>query len=229
MQPDEHEAFQLPPLGRHYSEIWALEDAAEGAESDSAAAAAVRAAHAPGTSAHLGIPPAPAFDPRTLRDEHAFGTARDEARGGPLTERLMAALLPMPPPPKETSLNGSSSHAREHTDGQATHVNGNGNASGSQSHSQAQTNGHAQPQQPQANGNEAGPSSLPQPLQHAPVSPSKGQDMFSFEERVRNELTSLEVLGDEPVSRPCLHPSFSFRLMLTSLFWLGRLDGASRR
>lgn len=82
--------FRLPPLGRHYKDVWAEED----------------------TPTHLSqypndlsreqndmdTPPskevAPAFDPRTLSDEHANGTASTEAKGGPLAERVLSMLLP---------------------------------------------------------------------------------------------------------------------------------------
>ncbi|CAO1628699.1 unnamed protein product [Sympodiomycopsis kandeliae] len=105
------ERFKLPPLGRHYKEVWQQEDSSShlsqypndlqsrqedhdggGGDDDKQ--------HKNGTLSG-GVGP---FDPRTLSDEHAYGTASTEAKGGPLAERVLSMLLPDQTP---SSINGN--------------------------------------------------------------------------------------------------------------------------
>nr|GAT56480.1 predicted protein [Mycena chlorophos] len=84
---DEVEPFIMPKLGRHYLDVWAEQDALM-----------LGATLHPGAG-QLGdappdtyLPPAPKWDPSTLND----GDLITEGRGhGPLTERLLSALLPV--------------------------------------------------------------------------------------------------------------------------------------
>ncbi|CAK5264000.1 unnamed protein product [Mycena citricolor] len=79
---DEVEPFIMPKLGRHYTENWAEMDA-KGPDAGDARDA----------EADSYLPPAPKWDPSTL----AEGDLLNESRGhGPLTERVLSALLPMP-------------------------------------------------------------------------------------------------------------------------------------
>lgn len=53
----------------------------------------------------------PKFDPRNLKDDHLYGGSSEDVHSGPFTERLLAALLPLPPPtstsgPLDTITNG---------------------------------------------------------------------------------------------------------------------------
>ncbi|KII89418.1 hypothetical protein PLICRDRAFT_41071 [Plicaturopsis crispa FD-325 SS-3] len=86
---DEVEPYVMPKLGPHYTEQWELED--------------LKAQEAAGfhTGRDLSIPlpsssfsaPVPKWDPSTLSEPDLV----NEERGhGPLTERLVSALLPMP-------------------------------------------------------------------------------------------------------------------------------------
>lgn len=85
---DEVEPYVMPTLGRHYSEVWEDEDIA------------LYGGPLPGFSAtrfagpeNLSKAPAPKWDPSTLNEPDLV----TEERGhGPLTERLVSALLPMP-------------------------------------------------------------------------------------------------------------------------------------
>jgi transcriptional adapter 3 len=84
---DEVEPYVLPRLGRHYLDVWAEQDAALLGATLPPGAGTLRDAP-PDTFA----PPAPKWDPSTL-GENDLTT---EARGhGPLTERVLSALLPM--------------------------------------------------------------------------------------------------------------------------------------
>ncbi|KAJ7221574.1 histone acetyltransferases subunit 3-domain-containing protein [Mycena pura] len=84
---DEVEPYVMPKLGRHYLDVWAEQDAM-----------AVGATLPPGAG-QLGdappdtfAPPAPKWDPSTLSDTDLLMEARGH---GPLTERVLSALLPM--------------------------------------------------------------------------------------------------------------------------------------
>ncbi|KAJ7348876.1 histone acetyltransferases subunit 3-domain-containing protein [Mycena albidolilacea] len=84
---DEVEPYVMPRLGRHYLDVWAEQDAALLGATLPPGAGTLRDAP-PDTFA----PPAPKWDPSTL-GENDLTT---EARGhGPLTERVLSALLPM--------------------------------------------------------------------------------------------------------------------------------------
>lgn len=129
------EPLQLPPLGRHYSEVWE-EEGASGAPSStvylpgqnstvpafhvktnvgSAPNGTARAA--PGTQAST-------FDPRQLRDENLTAPS-DDARGGPLTERLLSSILPIPPDQDDDGPSGTPS--RPHgTEGGFVALHGHG-------------------------------------------------------------------------------------------------------
>ena len=86
---EEVEPFVMPKLGRHYTEVWEEEDVkAYGCPLP--ATAAMRAS----APRHPAIPPGPLprWEPSTLSDNDAV----TEERGhGPLTERLVTALLPL--------------------------------------------------------------------------------------------------------------------------------------
>ncbi|KAJ6500748.1 histone acetyltransferases subunit 3-domain-containing protein [Mycena sanguinolenta] len=84
---DEVEPFVMPRLGRHYLDVWAEQDAAAHGVTLPPGAGTLREA-SPDTFA----PPTPKWDPSTLNE----GDLSTEARGhGPLTERVLSALLPM--------------------------------------------------------------------------------------------------------------------------------------
>lgn len=110
--------FDMPALGRHYKEVWAEEDTPTylstypNYSADEAAMTTDR--RQGGARAAPTVPP---FDPRTLSDEHAYGTAPNEAASGPFAERVLSMLLaPGPSPPQHLehpAANGadSSQHA----------------------------------------------------------------------------------------------------------------------
>ncbi|PWN30809.1 hypothetical protein BDZ90DRAFT_229806 [Jaminaea rosea] len=118
----EAEAFQMPAVGRHYKEVWEEEDANGGPllfkSSAAAALAAATNGAAMGASASTSNT-TPAFDPRMLNDEHAFGLALDDARGGPLTERVLSMILPAP-----SGASSSSYSATAQGTGSNNEVNG---------------------------------------------------------------------------------------------------------
>lgn len=86
---DDIEPFVMPKLGRHYTEVWEEEDVkAYGCPLPGTAA--MRAA----ARSHPALPagPLPRWEPSTLSDHDAV----TEERGhGPLTERLITALISM--------------------------------------------------------------------------------------------------------------------------------------
>ena len=83
---DEVEPFVVPKLGRHYAEVWEEEDKANyGAPLQSTLAARVAS-----TST---TPPKGKWDPSTLTEQDLLSEERGH---GPLTERLVSALLPIP-------------------------------------------------------------------------------------------------------------------------------------
>jgi len=83
---DELEPYIMPKLGRTYAEVWEEEDMA------------LYGGPMPGFTAtrvggsHLGAP-TPKWDPSTLLESDLV---TEEKGHGPLTERLISALLPMP-------------------------------------------------------------------------------------------------------------------------------------
>ncbi|KAJ7491039.1 histone acetyltransferases subunit 3-domain-containing protein [Mycena latifolia] len=84
---DEVEPYVMPKLGRHYLDVWAEQDAAMLGAALPAGAGQMRDA-----PPDAFAPPAPKWDPSTLGE----ADLTTEARGhGPLTERVLSALLPM--------------------------------------------------------------------------------------------------------------------------------------
>ncbi|KAF7353839.1 Chromatin-remodeling complexes subunit ngg1 [Mycena venus] len=84
---DEVEPYVMPKLGRHYLDVWAEQDAALLGATLPPGSGTPRDAP-PDTFA----PPTPKWDPSTLMESDLA----TEARGhGPLTERVLSALLPM--------------------------------------------------------------------------------------------------------------------------------------
>lgn len=98
---DDPAPFHFPELGRPYRQVWEQEDRAlQGmlsAPDDAAAAAAAAAAPtgdaAPGAASDAAPTAASSLRLRDLTDAHMYSRT---AHGGPLLERLTAALLPMP-------------------------------------------------------------------------------------------------------------------------------------
>lgn len=86
---DDIEPFVMPKLGRHYTEVWEEEDVkAYGCPLPGTAAMRAAARSHPATSSG----PLPRWEPSTLSDSDAV----TEERGhGPLTERLITALISM--------------------------------------------------------------------------------------------------------------------------------------
>ncbi|PCH38632.1 hypothetical protein WOLCODRAFT_136374 [Wolfiporia cocos MD-104 SS10] len=86
---DDVEPFVMPKLGRHYSEVWEEEDIAlYGGPLPGTAAMRAGARSHPATSNG----PLPRWEPSTLQEADLL----TEERGhGPLTERLVSALIPM--------------------------------------------------------------------------------------------------------------------------------------
>ncbi|KAF9009581.1 histone acetyltransferases subunit 3-domain-containing protein [Cyathus striatus] len=81
---DEVEPFIMPKLGRHYLEQWE--------EQDAGLLTLGEVAEAPPESY---APPAPKWEPSTLAEGDLLGEDRGH---GPLTERVISALLPVPDP-----------------------------------------------------------------------------------------------------------------------------------
>ena len=85
---DEVEPYVVPKLGRHYSEVWEDEDIAlDGVPLPGFTVTRT------GGSEGLSSAPAPKWDPSTLTEPDLLAEERGH---GPLTERLVSALLPMP-------------------------------------------------------------------------------------------------------------------------------------
>jgi len=80
---DEIEPFIMPKLGRHYTEVWEDQDAG------------LLPLVALNQEAHPSqfMPPEPKWDPSTLAD---MDLVNEEKGHGPLTERVISALLPLP-------------------------------------------------------------------------------------------------------------------------------------
>ncbi len=86
---DEVDPFVMPKLGRHYSEVWEEEDIALYGVPLPGTAAVRSGVSLPGSSSTA---PLPRWEPSTLMEADLV----TEERGhGPLTERLVSALIPM--------------------------------------------------------------------------------------------------------------------------------------
>ncbi|KAF5349718.1 hypothetical protein D9756_008959 [Leucocoprinus leucothites] len=81
---DEIEPFIMPKLGRHYTEIWE--------DQDSGLLPSVVLNHQEAPASQF-TPPEPKWDPSTLAD---MDLVTEEKAHGPLTERVISALLPLP-------------------------------------------------------------------------------------------------------------------------------------
>lgn len=182
-QEDDAEPFQIPEIGRHYKEVWEEEDANGGSGASLYGAPDLTGINASRNGALHKPKPARVgpFDPRQLADEHAFGTSAMEAKGGPLTERVLSLVLPTAP------THGHSSDGQQQTNG----------------------SGEQQQQQPLVNGSASGSSAAPTtangPPSHSEVPafslpPPHTQNMAQYEERLKAELRFLDILGaDEEV------------------------------
>lgn len=87
--PDEVEPFVMPKLGRHYSEVWEEEDIALYGGPLPSTTAIRGGGHLPGSSSSG---PLPKWEPSTLQEADLLSEERGH---GPLTERLVSALIPM--------------------------------------------------------------------------------------------------------------------------------------
>ncbi|KAI0345002.1 hypothetical protein BDW22DRAFT_1326233 [Trametopsis cervina] len=86
---DEVEPFIMPKLGRHYSEVWEEEDIQQYGIPLPGTAAVRSGIPLPGSSSTA---PLPRWEPSTLQESDVL----TEERGhGPLTERLVSAMIPM--------------------------------------------------------------------------------------------------------------------------------------
>lgn len=86
---DEVEPFIMPKLGRHYSEVWEEEDIALYGKALPGTAAVRSGVTLPGSSS---MAPLPRWEPSQLQEKDLL----TEERGhGPLTERLVSAMIPM--------------------------------------------------------------------------------------------------------------------------------------
>ncbi|KAI0093838.1 histone acetyltransferases subunit 3-domain-containing protein [Irpex rosettiformis] len=86
---DKVEPFIMPKLGRHYSEVWEEEDIANYGKALPGTAAVRSGVTLPGSSS---MAPLPRWEPSQLQEKDLL----TEERGhGPLTERLVSAMIPM--------------------------------------------------------------------------------------------------------------------------------------
>lgn len=86
---DEVEPYAMPKLGRHYAEVWEEEDLAL----YGGPMPGFSMARSGGLSGQQASAPVPKWDPSTLMEPDLL---TEEKGHGPLTERLISALLPMP-------------------------------------------------------------------------------------------------------------------------------------
>jgi transcriptional adapter 3 len=89
--PDDTEAYVVPPLGRHYSNVWADEDHLLYGGPLPGTAAVNPVARQPTSTTYNST--RPKWEPATLADDDLLGEERGH---GPLTERLVSALLATP-------------------------------------------------------------------------------------------------------------------------------------
>ncbi|KIK52091.1 hypothetical protein GYMLUDRAFT_233775 [Collybiopsis luxurians FD-317 M1] len=92
---DDIEPFVIPKLGRHYLEVWEEQDrlnepATSATHATLQSAACLESEPPPNPYA---VAPNPSFDPSTLAESD---TQTEHLGHGPLTERLISSLLPMP-------------------------------------------------------------------------------------------------------------------------------------
>ncbi|KAE9400500.1 hypothetical protein BT96DRAFT_919494 [Gymnopus androsaceus JB14] len=87
---DEIEPYVMPKLGKHYLEVWEEQDRLGLPPSMNTTTTIAGSSAVPNPSA---VAPNPSFDPSTLAEPD---TQSELLGHGPLTERLIAALLPMP-------------------------------------------------------------------------------------------------------------------------------------
>lgn len=83
---DEVEPFVMPKLGRHYTEVWEEEDIAQYGFPLPGTVAARTGVTLPGSS------PLPKWEPSQLQESDLL---LEERGHGPLTERLVSAMIPM--------------------------------------------------------------------------------------------------------------------------------------
>lgn len=203
----------MPPLGRHYKDVWQDEDA--GISNSNGLPNPHRSISGLGLndgSSSANLPPplpspisgdmnglnsiggsssnnqmlisAPAyppenatrFDPRQLRDEHLGNY--EIARAGPLTERVLAALVPSKSLPNSDLNMGVG-------DGQGQDVQMNGIGSNVDRERERERERFREIRERENLGIQTD---------------EHGQDMVEFEERIRRELKHLDVLGPEEVS-----------------------------
>lgn len=79
----------MPKLGRHYSEVWEEEDIAQYGIPLPGTAAVRSGGPLPGSASNA---PLPKWEPSTLSENDVL---MEERGHGPLTERLVSALIPM--------------------------------------------------------------------------------------------------------------------------------------
>ncbi|CDW99395.1 hypothetical protein [Sporisorium scitamineum] len=182
---DDHEPFQMPPLGRHYKEVWEEEEALIASGSIdvygnpiSAISRSPNGQHS--ARAELEIPPPPHFRVKQMSNQHLGleSPAVVDARSGPLAERLVASLLPSHNEYDGDDANTSAAAAR----GDAT--------SALPPSMLASLNGHVGADEDDGDDDDA--EGEPDLDLDGVV---QDQDMATFEERIAKELQALEVLG----------------------------------
>ncbi|CAO1626034.1 unnamed protein product [Parajaminaea phylloscopi] len=192
--------FQQPAVGRHYREVWEEEDANGGpslfprpsvisASQQSHAAVANGATKGPSP---IGASPStPAFDPRQLTDEHTIGLALDEARGGPLMERVLSMVLPVTAHSKPV-MPATVAHDAQAATGTKGPTDEDGRVDQAE---RSNSNGH--PHLSHGESHLALSRNLQGPPKHV------HQDLAQYEERLKKELRFLDILGeDEEVDWP---------------------------
>lgn len=190
---DDPTPFQIPAVGRHYKAVWAEEDLNGGPSLYSALGGAVNLPSSNGKHASTDLastitrdsgPGTPAFDPRQLSDEHAFALASDEAKGGPLTERVLSMILPsasatMPEPSAAPNSSHDEFSKRAHMPPAERSGRGPSNGLGA------------------PNGVSHGPNGSSASPLGSSGSKNNHQDLAQYEERIKKELRFLDILGDD--------------------------------